>query len=88
MSGSDAVAAARHGRCCRLGSHHAQQACTITGLILFAAALAMQKAAGVMEQANFDKMLDLLTRDPAIFKSHDRNANGAGDHSHSNTDGD
>jgi hypothetical protein len=48
----------------------------------------MQKAAGVMEQANFDKMLDLLTRDPAIFKSHDRNANGASDHSHSNTDGD
>ena len=53
-----------------------------------AAAVAMQKAAGVMEQANFDKMLDLLTRDPDIFKLHSSLANGASsDHSQSDTGG-
>jgi hypothetical protein len=40
-----------------------------------------------MEQANFDKMLDLLTRDPDIFKSHSSHANGANDHSKTNEGG-
>lgn len=40
-----------------------------------------------MEQANFDKMLDLLTRDPDIFKLHNSHSNGASDHSqHSQRD--
>jgi hypothetical protein len=47
-----------------------------------AAACATQKAAGVMEQSNFDKMLDLLTRDPDIFEMHNH-ANGASDPSQS-----
>ena len=44
----------------------------------------MQQAAAVLGQAEFDKMLDLLTRDPRIFKSCDSHANGGNVNGHSN----
>lgn len=48
----------------------------------------MQQAAAVLGQAAFDKVLDLLMRDPSIFESDRGHENGAANSCHHSKDDD